>query len=432
MNMFFKNKLSNGIRCAGETMENYKSVSVAVWVVAGSVYENDGDAAASAEDGISHFIEHMLFKGTDSRSAHKIAQEIDLLGGNVNAFTGKQCTCFYAKVLNENLSHALDLISDIVCHPKLDTRDIEREKGVVLEEIAMVEDSPEDIAHETLSATFFKGDPIAKPVLGTRESVSSFTREDIIRYMDKRYTKENIIITAAGNFEPSEFIEAAEKTFGGYNRGSGAEQKLVTCGRPAGGRNIAFVEKDIEQMNICVGFNGFASEAEQHYSAVALSNAFGGSMSSRLFQAIRENKGLAYSVYSTLSSYDTAGCTVLYAGTGEKQAETVVKLMLDEYNKLKHGGLTPEELERSKKQMKTSVLLGRESTSAHSSAIGRAMILGIEYKTEDELIRRINSVSMEDIEAILPIVCDFENMSTVFVGRCSKIENRLRSAVDSI
>lgn len=413
-------------------MENYESVSVAVWVSAGSAYENEGRVAASSEDGISHFIEHMLFKGTESRSAHRIAQDIDSLGGSVNAFTGKQCTCFYAKVLNENLSRALDLISDMICRPRLAPDDIEREKGVVLEEIAMVEDSPEELAHEKLSMTFFNGDPISKPILGTQESVSSFTRSDIISYMDKLYTPENIVISVAGKFEPSQFLEAAENAFGGYKRGDGIKRELPRCGRPAGGRNIAFVEKEIEQMNICMGFPGFPSEAEQYYPLVTLSNAFGGSMSSRLFQTIRESRGMAYSVYSTLTSYNTSGCFIIYAGTGEKQAETVVKLMLDEYNKLKHGGLTAEELERSKNQMKTSVLLGRESTSAHSSAIGRAMLLGVKYKTEEEIIRQINSVSMENINALLPVVCDFNNMSTVFVGRCGKLEDELRRAVEGI
>lgn len=418
--MFFRKQLPNGIRVVGETMDNYKSVSIGVWIGAGSIYEN------ASESGAAHFIEHMLFKGTMNQSACEIAAEIDAIGGNLNAFTSKECTCFYVKVLDENMPRALELLADLICNSRLAEEDIEREKGVVLEEIAMNEDSPEDLAHETLCQTFYEGDPLADPILGTSESVSAFTRDDLVHYMNRLYRPDNMVISVAGKFSPDKFCEIAERVF--TNTGK-AENAKVIYGKPIGGRRIKFIEKDIEQMHICLGFNGFKGESEGQYPLYVLNNSVGGSMSSRLFQSIREDKGMAYSVYSSPAFYTTTGYYTLYAGTGEKQACEVTRLMLDEYANIKKNGITKEELERSKNQMRTGYMLGRESTSAHSSSLGRSELLGIKRLSEDEVIAKINAVTTEQVMSILSTVCDFDNMTAIFVGRVAEYENGLRKLI---
>lgn len=232
--MIFRDKLTNGIRVVGETMEGYRSVSIGVWIGAGSVCEREG------EHGASHFIEHMLFKGTEKRSAGDIAEEIDALGGNLNAFTSKECTCFYVKVLNENTEKAMELLSDIICRSKLDGEDIEREKGVIIEEILMNDDSPEDLAHETLCQEFYKGDPLALPVLGTEESVSAFTRETLMNYKTRMYRPDNIVISAAGDFDFEELMALCEKYF---SIESTLPERKTKYGRQCGGRHAVFVER---------------------------------------------------------------------------------------------------------------------------------------------------------------------------------------------
>lgn len=424
MNMIYRETLKNGLRIVGETMENYRSVSVGVWIGAGSVFER-----VIVEAGVSHFIEHMLFKGTYRRSAADIAEEIDAIGGNLNAFTSKECTCFYVKVLEENLPAALDILADLICNSKLDPADIEREKGVVLEEIAMNEDSPEDLAHETLCKVYYKGDRLALPVLGNEGSVGAFTRNTLTNYMKQFYMPDNMVISVAGCFDPARFRDLVEKAFTieghaekpDYNYGRGA----------AAGRSFSAIAKDIEQMHICLGFPGFASESDGQYPLYMLNNAVGGSMSSRLFQSIREKRGMAYSVYSTPSFYRNSGYFTLYAGTGEKQAADVLKLMLEEYAEIRENGITAEELARSKNQMKTGYLLGRENTSAHSSALGRTELMGIEYLSDEEIIRRIDAVTLDDIRAILPTVCDFSKMAAVFVGRTAGCSVKLAEVIGS-
>ena len=419
--MIFRDKLTNGIRVVGETMEGYRSVSIGVWIGAGSVCEREG------EHGASHFIEHMLFKGTEKRSAGDIAEEIDALGGNLNAFTSKECTCFYVKVLNENTEKAMELLSDIICRSKLDGEDIEREKGVIIEEILMNDDSPEDLAHETLCQEFYKGDPLALPVLGTEESVSAFTRETLMNYKTRMYRPDNIVISAAGDFDFEELMVLCEKYF---SIESTLPERKTKYGRQCGGRHAVFVEKDIEQTHICIAFNGFPGYTDGQYPLYMLNNAVGGSISSRLFQSIREQKGMAYSVYSTPAFYDTTGYFTLYAGTNEKQAVDVTRLMLEEYKRIRDEGITEAENERSKNQMKTGYVLGRESTSAHSSSLGRAELFDRPFLSEDEIIRRIDAVTLENIGNILPTVCDFENMTAVFVGRVGEYKEELRKMIE--
>ena len=418
MDRIFRETLPNGLRIVGERMENYRSVSIGCWVKAGSVYENVLSGAAPSESGISHFIEHMLFKGTYKRSAEQIAEEIDAIGGNLNAFTSKECTCFYVKVIDENLNAAVELLSDLVCSSRLDEDDIEREKGVVIEEISMNEDSPEDLVHESLCSLYYGGSPYSRPVLGTEESVDALRREMLVSYMDRRYRPENMVISAAGNFDPQAFRDSVERAFRFERLGTAPQEKKKGEEKAtAESKRFLFINKDIEQAHIALAFPGYASETPEQYPLYMLNNAVGGCMSSRLFQSIREKNGLAYSVYSAPTFFTGSGYFTLYAGTGEKQAEQVLELMLKEYRAVREGGISTDEIERSKRQMRTSFLLGRENTSAHSSALGRSELFGTEFLTDDEILARIAGVSVESVNSILGRVCDFSAMKAAVVAR---------------
>ena len=354
-------KLTNGIRVIMEPMDNLRSVSIGVWVNAGSVYETGADA------GISHFIEHMVFKGTARRSAADIAAEMDAVGGNLNAFTAKECTCFYAKVLDENLPLAVDMLSDITLHPAIDEQEMEKEKRVVVEEILMSEDSPEDKAFETAGSAYYRGTALASAILGTPETVSAFTRDQVLAYMARRYVTGNMVVACAGSFAPETLLPLLEEAFRDCPRGEG---DMIGEKEPRAGKRWIFVRKDTEQVNACLMLPGFRLDTEENFALAVLSNALGGSMSSRLFQKIREELGLAYSVYTYPMAYRDTGAICLYFGSGEKQAVRTLELALAELDKLRAEGLTEAEFLRSRAQLKGSFLLGMEGSGAHMNAIG--------------------------------------------------------------
>ncbi len=415
--MIFRDTLENGIRVIAEQMPHYRSVSMGVWVDAGSICEQ------GAELGSSHFIEHMLFKGTEQRSAQDIAAEMDAIGGNLNAFTAKECTCYYAKVLGAHLDKAADVLSDIVRHSQFDEEDIEREKGVVLEEILMTEDSPEDVAHETLCELLYENQPLATPILGTEETVRGFTRETLLDYMGRHYMPNNTVISCAGCFERDKLMDTLNACFSGGGTGekAGHGSSLIP-----GGKRFRAVKKDIEQVHLCIGFPGFALDAPGHYPLFVLNNALGGSMSSRLFQSIREERGLAYSVYSYPSSYKDTGYFALYAGTGEGTADEVAGLILKELEDIRKNGITKEEFLRSKEQLKGSYMLGQESTSARSNAIGKMELLLGKVSTEEEVIRRIEAITLDDVMEIIPKVLDPGGMCASVVGRVDALSEKLK------
>ncbi len=433
--MIYKKTLPNGLRVIGEKLENYRSVSIGCWVGAGSILEmhalESGETlAAGTECGISHFIEHMLFKGTEKHSAEELAELMDLLGGNMNAFTSKDCTCFYAKVTEDSVSEALELISEIVCTSKLDEADIEREKGVVLEEIAMNNDTPEDLVHEALCTLYYGSDPLAFPVLGSEQSVSALTRSMIRSYMARTYRPENIVIAAAGNLDFERLCSCAERAFDFSLIADGAREPGAKAGAAgeAGEDSERFrlIEKDVEQTHLALAFPGFSYDSPSYYPMLVLNNIIGGSVSSRLFQSIRERSGMAYSVYSAPSSFSTSGYFTLYAGTGEKQAAKVLEMMLDEYESLLQGGITEAELERSKRQIRTGFILGRENSSSRASSLGRRELLGLAHRSEDEILSLIASVSLDDVHSILPTMCSRESMRAAIVGRLSRSAEALK------
>jgi len=413
--------LKNGIRLIYEKVEHVRSVAMGVWVDTGSVRETDETAGAS------HLIEHMVFKGTERRSAEQIAIEMDAVGGNMNAFTGKECTCFYTKVLDEHLELAADMLSDIVFHSTFDAGELKKEQGVVVEEILMNEDTPEDLASEESNMLFFGDEALASPILGSRQSVRAFTRESLLQYKNKFYLPKNIVISVAGHFDEARLIDAVNRYFDvPYT-----EDATQSVGqRYPGGKRVKYVEKDVEQVHICVTLPGFARDSEGQYPLAVLSNIIGGSMSSRLFQTIREKLGLAYSVYSYPTSYTQTGTFTLYAGTGEEQAEEVLKRMIDEVERVRRQGVTKEELDRCRDQLKGNYLLGMESTSARMNALGKVLLLQKREYNERETIRRIECVTMEDIERILPVCLDWDQAATALVGRVQKRKPALQKLLD--
>jgi predicted Zn-dependent peptidase len=413
--------LSNGIRVRMERMENVRSVAIGVWVNAGSVFETDGNA------GVSHFIEHMLFKGTGKRSASDIAAEADAIGANLNAFTAKECTCFHIKALDEDLETAVELLSDIVLNSTLDPEQMDRERGVVLEEIAMTEDSPEDIVFDRASEQLFRGTPIESEILGTEETVQAMKREDLVCYMQRHYTAENTVIAVAGSFERETLLKLLDRYFRNVAAG---ERRAAPEIAIRNGFRTALVKKDVEQINLCLALPGAALGTDEYYAQAVLSNALGGSMSSRLFQHIREERGLAYSVYSYPMAYRGVGSLCFYAGCTEGQAAEVLSLLLKELDDVKANGVSEAEFIRARQQLKGSYLLGMESTMAHMSAIGKtALLLNKEYDLSGTL-NRIECVTMEAVKRAAEALFTPEAAAFCAAGRLDAVGETLKTTAE--
>lgn len=413
-------ELKNGVRVVMERMEHVRSVSVGIWVNTGSVRE------AEDEGGASHFIEHMAFKGTARRTAEQIAAEMDAVGGSLNAFTSKECTCFYAKVLDENLPVAIDVLSDITFHSTFPEDELEREKHVILEEILMTEDSPEDLTAERANALFFQNEPLARPILGTRESVLAFDRDRLLAYRKEHYTPRNVVVACAGHFDEEALMRLVEEKLD-MEASDRCASPLVQ--RYPGGARAECVQKDIEQVHLTLMLPGFARDVADQYPLAVLSNVIGGSMSSRLFQSIREQRGLAYSIYSYPIYYAATGTFALYAGTGENQAVEVVRLMREELEKLRSEGVTREEFERCKAQLKGSYVLGLEGSGSRMNTIGKVALLQNREYREEDTINSIECVTMEDIRRVIPIVLDESQLCASFVGRVAHQEDVLLQAL---
>lgn len=384
--------LANGLRIIGERIPQYRSVSVGIWVGAGSQYET------LDQGGMSHYIEHMVFKGTQTRSARDIAEQMDEVGGHLNAFTSKECTCFYAKVVDEHVRLALDILSDMVIHPKFDKSDMEKEKGVVLEEIDMAEDTPEDLVHELLMLAHFGDQPVARPILGTVNSVKSFTRQQVMDYWQKMYRPENTVLAVAGSYDWENIVALAEEFMGAWDRDCFAMPEFHTDEvKPTFLRR----EKDIEQANICLGFPGLNSGNEKGYELSLFSSVYGGAMSSRLFQRIREESGLAYTVYSYPNSYTDCGMLSVYAATNPENARVVCDMIMDETRRLAADGLTMGEFTKAREQLKSGFILGQESTSSRMQSAGRRLLLLGNTRSEDEVIARVNALDFDETNALM-------------------------------
>lgn len=405
--MLKKYSLKNGVRVVCEKLQSVRSVSVGIWVGTGSRNE------AAKLNGISHFIEHMLFKGTSKRNAAQIAEAIDNIGGQLNAFTGKECTCFYAKTLDEHIAIALDVLSDMFFNSVFASRDIALEKRVIIEEIGMYEDSPEDLVHDVLSETVWGGSPVGYPILGTKKSLRNINRDRITEYMRERYTPYNTVISVAGNFDDAQLAELLEKYFGSWEHGAVQEESQDNTVFKA---DVAIREKDIEQVHICIGFEGVKNGDDALYPLMTVNNILGGGMSSRLFQRIREKKGLVYSIYSYPTTYRDTGLFTIYAGMNPGNLGEVMHLIYDEIRIMKKKGITKEDLAKAKEQMKGSYILGLESTSSRMNSIGKSELLLGYINTPEEILEKINAVKMEDVDAMISRIFDLDRKGISIVG----------------
>jgi predicted Zn-dependent peptidase len=383
--------LSNGIKVITESMSHVRSVSVGVWLSSGSRRET------AEQNGISHFIEHMLFKGTLNRSAEEIARSVDSIGGNLDAFTAKEMVCYNTKVLDDHLPVAMDVLGDLVLNPLFQTEDIEKEKGVILEEIKMEADSPDYLVHEIFSSNFWKDHPLGKPILGTRETVKRFDRGMVRAYYDSIYTPANLLITAAGNLAHERLVDLARERFENLPRVDGPPPDTA----PATHSRISLrTKKELEQVHVCLGVPSFPIPHEDRFICYVLNTMLGGGMSSRLFQNIRERQGLAYAVFSELNPYSDTGCLSIYAGTSLESAKRVVESVLKEFTDLKENIAPAEEVRRAKDHLKGSLMLSLESTSSRMSNLARQEMHFGRFFTLDELAESIEAVTAEDVQRV--------------------------------
>ncbi|HHU18463.1 MAG TPA: insulinase family protein [Clostridiales bacterium] len=405
--MIISKKLKNGARIVMEEIPYVQSVSIGIWVKAGSVDETEENS------GISHFIEHMLFKGTDKRSAKKIAEDVDKIGGQINAFTGKEATCYYLKTLSSNIDKAADILADMFMNSKFDEEEMEKEKRVVYEEIKMIEDSPEDDAHDIIGGLIFKGNPLAKPIIGTPKSLQGITRETIQKYITNEYTRDNIVVSISGSFDQDHVCKLFDDTFSNLNACKPEKSHVQIDYKP----NYRVKVKDTEQSHICLGLKGVSLVDERYYSLILLNNIMGGSMSSRLFQSIREEKGLAYTVYSMASSFTSTGYYNIYAGISHDKVNDAVNAIKDELMKLKKDGITLDELQTAKEQLKGSYIFSLENVNGRMFSIGKNMLLLNRIYTPEEVIAKIDAVTLEDIFKVSELITDIKNYSGILIGR---------------
>ncbi|WP_078391459.1 M16 family metallopeptidase [Shouchella patagoniensis] len=387
--MINKKTLPNGVRIMAEKNDTVRSVAMGIWVKTGSRNEE------AVENGISHFIEHMLFKGTETRSSQEIAEAFDRIGGQVNAFTAKEYTCYYAKVLDEHARIAVDVLQDMFFHSVFDEKEIEREKNVVLEEIRMVEDTPDDLVHDLLSEASFGRATLANPILGTEETLRTFNKKQIRTYMDRFYTGDHVVISVAGHYDEA-LIDEIEEIFSEVKPSTHLFEIPAAEFVPI----HKFRYKETEQAHICLAYPGLEIGSDDAFGLVLLNNALGGSMSSRLFQKIREEQGLCYSVFSYHSSYEKIGTTTLYAGTQLAQLPQLTEAMAGVVNEFQLNGLTKKELDNGKEQLKGNIMLGLESTNSRMSRNGKNEMLLEKHKSLDELLDDINSVSLEKVNEL--------------------------------
>jgi predicted Zn-dependent peptidase len=388
--LIVRDVLPNGLRLLTERMPHVRSVSIGVWLARGSRHE------PQEQSGIAHFVEHMLFKGTATRSAEDIAQTIDSIGGQMDAFTAKEYASYYIKVLDEHLPLAVDVLADIVRRPALTEDDIEREKKVVLEEIKMVEDTPDDLVHELFTENFWVNHPLGRPILGTRETVEGLTQERLRHYFNGVYTAPNMIIAAVGNVEHEQVRDLVEASFGTLS----SDSQNLSSEPPRVEARIIIRNKELEQSHVCLGTSSYQQDHEDRYSSYVLNTVLGGSMSSRLFQNVREKRGLAYAVFSGLSAYRDAGSMTIYAGCANHAIGELIDVVVAELKRLKDEPFPESELRRAKDHLKGSLMLNLESTSSRMSHLARQEIYFDRQFGLDETLEGVERVTQEDMQRV--------------------------------
>ena len=383
-----KNTLPNGLQVVTESMPAVRSISMGVWLRTGSRHERED------QNGIVHFLEHMVFKATRNRSGEEIARAADAIGGHLDAFTSKEFTCFSIKVVAEHLPRAFDILADLVKNPLLRPGDILKESKVIQEEIKMVEDTPDDLVHEIFNKSYWPQHSLGRPILGTRATVGAFNQRGLRDFFKSHYVPGNMLITAAGNLTHNQVVDLAEEQFGQVPKGPTMQVGPAPVAHPHARYRR---KKELEQTHICIGTPAYPYAHEKRFASYVLNTILGGGMSSRLFQNIREKHGLVYAVFSGLSSYQDAGILSVYAGTAPANASRVVNLIVKEFRSLKSNSIPAEELQRAKDYLKGNLLLGLESTTSRMANIARQELYYGRHISLDEVSANIDAVTREDV-----------------------------------
>ncbi len=389
--MIVRETLDNGLTLLTEAMPHVRSVAVGVWLKRGSRHET------AAQAGIAHFIEHMVFKGTENRTAEAIAAEVDSIGGHMDAFTSKEYAAFHLKVLDEHLPLAAEILGDILLHPSFDPVEMGKEKKVIFEEMGMVEDTPDDLVMELFTQSFWPKHPLGRPILGTKATVSRFRRDHLLSFFRSTYRPENLVVAAAGHLDHETTAKLIRRHFGGLRPGAdsanGGPPKVAS-------RLVTRSKKELEQVHLCLGTPSYPYAHEDRYVVYVMNNILGGTMSSRLFQNVREKRGLVYSISSGVTSYSDTGNLTIYAGTSLDSLDQVARLTLDEMKRLKEEAVPAAELRRAKDQLKGSIMLSLESTGSRMSHLARQEIYFDRQLTLDETLEGIEAVAPDDVAGV--------------------------------
>jgi predicted Zn-dependent peptidase len=410
--MYHKDVLDNGVVIVGEEMPGVNSVAVSFWVKTGSRFEEPEEA------GISHLIEHLLFKGTRKRDAKQIAESIEEVGGQLNAFTSKEYTCFYVRVLEEYLPLAVDVLSDMLFNSLFSEDAINREKGVVAEEISMYEDTPDDIIHDYFSQTIWDGHPLGRPIIGTMDSLSSINRDRILSYHKRYYSPSNLVVALAGKFQYREAVDLLESALAPLSG-----EKVETQITPPQTRILSkSFFRDLEQVQICMGVQGVSSYDEDLYHQQLLNSILGGGASSRLFQSIREQRGLVYSIYSYNVSFSDSGLFIIYAGTNPANYQEVLDISRGEIQAIIESGISPKEMQRAKTQAKGSLLLAQESVLNRVHRLGKSELVHQRFVTIDEVLEKLNKLTEADLQVFAHRIFDSGQMTITVLGPLDEVK----------
>jgi predicted Zn-dependent peptidase len=407
-----KTVLKNGLTIITEQMNHVRSASVGIWVRSGSRHE------AANLNGISHFIEHTLFKGTGNRTSREIAVESDAIGGHVDAFTSREVASYYVKVLDQHLPRAFDLLADLVTSPLFANEELDRERNVVLEEIKMVEDTPDDLVHEVFVSNFWPDHPLGRSILGTADTLATFNHDRVVQYFQDVYTPRNLVVSGAGNIEHAKFIDMVE----GYLGGLKDRPANLSSTAPSTASHRVIINKDLEQAHLMMGTRCPSMTSDDRYSVHVLNVILGGGMSSRLFQTIREEHGLAYAVYSGVNAYTDAGYLSVYAATSPEQMPDVIRLSAEQFGKFKAEQVSDAELQRAKDQLKVSIMLSLESTSARMSNLARQEIFFGRQFTLDEMLERIDRVTVDDVQRIANEIFRDDQLAITAIGQLGSLD----------
>jgi predicted Zn-dependent peptidase len=410
-----KTVLSNGLLVLTESMPHLRSVSMGAWIGSGARDE------AAEVNGISHFVEHMVFKGTTSRSAQQIAREVDTIGGNLDAFTGKEMVCFNIKVLDENVPPALEVLADLVLHPTFTPDDLTREKGVILEEIKMDEDNPDYLVNEVWTQNFWKGDALGRPILGTAKTVSSFDQRALFDYYAGQFTPRNMVFSAAGNLEHDAFVAQVEREFSSLAMST--DRSMPKMAAPKATPHITLKRKKaLEQVQFCLGVPAPPVNDPRRYIVFLLNTMLGGGMSSRLFQTIREDQGLAYSIFSEMSPFRDTGSLCIFAGTSVDKTRKVLQLTLNELRRLKEETVSDVELKRAKDQLKSNMVIGLESSGSRMSNLARQQMYFGRFFDVDEIMQDVDAVTAGDVQEMARELFQPETMALTLLGNLGSMK----------